>query len=61
MIFNFQWDERESTKTNNEKSNGNFKVPYAKNEDKQEFESSPVKKLKTSKYKLISNLDRMKG
>lgn len=48
MLFIFQWDEKEPTKTHNEKSNGNFKVPYAKNDNKQESESTPVKKFKTS-------------
>lgn len=48
FILFFQWDERDSTKNYNEKSNGNFKVPYTKN-DKQESDTSPVKKFKPSK------------
>ncbi|XP_001946245.2 squamous cell carcinoma antigen recognized by T-cells 3 isoform X2 [Acyrthosiphon pisum] len=47
-----KWDEKEPTKTHNEKSNGNFKVPYAKNDNKQESESSPVKKFKTTEINL---------
>ncbi|CAH1722535.1 squamous cell carcinoma antigen recognized by T-cells 3-like [Aphis gossypii] len=46
-----KWDERDLTKNYNEKSNGNFKVPYAKN-DKQESETSPVKKFKPTEINL---------
>lgn len=48
----FQWEERESSNKFNENSNGNFKVPYAKKNLKEVTEASPVKKLRTSKYKL---------
>lgn len=55
MLFIFQWNEKEPSKTHNEKSNGNFKIPYAKNDNKQESESSPVKKFKTSKCNFYVN------
>lgn len=49
FIILIQWEERDSTSNYNEKSNGNFKVPYAKKDVKQESEVSPSKKPRTGR------------
>ncbi|XP_025423964.1 squamous cell carcinoma antigen recognized by T-cells 3-like [Sipha flava] len=46
-----KWNETEQI-SNNDKSNGNFKVPFAKKDVGQESEASPIKKLRTTEINL---------